>query len=156
MTNAWKASRVDAWLQSTKCLNCHRPNSTVHFWIESPLFLGFFKFKFLLFSFLEKDGLMLSLFLNFYSCAFYFWKRMKCTSCEQGFNLCFVFFYLKFIIQCKINFYFKILFIFGMFIVGCWKTLGLKNLRDILCYLFFILFNICYMKIFWILILFFI
>ena len=46
--------------------------------------------------------------------ALFFHKgNMKCTSCEKGFNLCFVFFYLQFIIQCTINFYFKILFIFG-------------------------------------------
>ena len=41
--------------------------------------------------------------------ALFFHKgNMKCTSCEKGFNLCFVFIYLQFIIQCTINFYFKI------------------------------------------------
>ena len=44
----------------------------VHFWIESPLLFCVFKFQFLLF-----DGLMLLVFLNFYSCAFYFWKKMS-------------------------------------------------------------------------------
>ena len=44
----------------------------------------FFKFQFLLFSFLEKDGLMLLVFLNFYSCAFYFLKTMSsiCFCCQ--------------------------------------------------------------------------
>ena len=44
----------------------------------------FFKFQFLLFSFLERDGLMLLVFLNFYSCASYFWKKMSriCFCCQ--------------------------------------------------------------------------
>ena len=73
--------------------------------------------------------------------------NIKHTSCQHGFNLYFLFIYLHFIIECSFNFYFKILFIFGMFVVVCWKALGLKSLMDILCYLFFILFNTCYMKI---------
>ena len=53
---------------------------------------------------------------------------------------------VEFIIQFLFIFHFSILFIFWMFEIRWGKASWLESWRDILCYLFFILFNSCYMK----------